>query len=730
MVVKKVNGFVKLKNPYTFGVPVRGKDKFFGREEELELIFNTLENIPRGQKQDLVVLGPRRIGKSSLLYRLVDLLMESNRDFVPVYIDVQSILPREIPILFVKILKEIKKGYWKKNGIKLPDFETLQSSNVPNVLEFLTFNEDMALLNNSIATEDLPRLVLMFDEVELLLDFGEAKILEWLRSLIQVMGYSIFVVAGSDRLYSLTQDYGSPFYNIFKTIELFPLAPDAARQLIEKPANEIGLEISSSEVDKILEYAGNNPYFIQGIAHYLIEELNRQQRYQAYSQDVDKVIIKCTKYLSPQFNYFWNIVSQPQRIILYALAKIGQSQTANELISRLPSVKTFLPSKEEQLNTFDSLIQQQILKKERGNRYWFVVLLFVDWILSSVDDEEIIELAKSLRSGEAQDTSAIRRFLTLAFSDTELQEFTFDTFNSVFSELSPGMSKGQIIERLVDYAMRYNQLDILVTKAKVLHPQQHEVFEKVIGIPIVGTTSQSPGFPERANRTGLRQLLLEYFNAYELRKLCFTLDVDYDSLPGQNKEDKATELVAYMDRHGRLDKLVEVIRQMRPHISWLPGAAETQEQVNLTKLRQSLTAFFNESELRSLAFELRIDYEALPGDGKKDKARELIAYIDRRGRLNELVQIAHERRPNIPWALDVSRMPEPVDSARLRQRLLDYFDESELRNLAFDLNIDYEILAGESKSSKVSELIAYMERHGRVHELVAICRKLRPKISW
>ncbi len=102
MAVKEIDTFVKLKNPYTFGVPVRGEGRFFGREEELQRIFDTLKNVPRGQKQDIAVLGPRRIGKSSLLYRLVDLL-ESTEDFVPIYIDVQNIKPRKVYLLFYKI---------------------------------------------------------------------------------------------------------------------------------------------------------------------------------------------------------------------------------------------------------------------------------------------------------------------------------------------------------------------------------------------------------------------------------------------------------------------------------------------------------------------------------------------------------------------------------------------------------------------------------------------------
>ena len=88
MLVSNNDPFVKMKNPYTFGVPVRGEN-FFGRKEELQVILDTLENVPRGQKQDLAILGPRRIGKSSLLYRLVDLLTP-HREFVPVYVDLQN----------------------------------------------------------------------------------------------------------------------------------------------------------------------------------------------------------------------------------------------------------------------------------------------------------------------------------------------------------------------------------------------------------------------------------------------------------------------------------------------------------------------------------------------------------------------------------------------------------------------------------------------------------------
>jgi hypothetical protein len=66
----------------------------------------------------------------------------------------------------------------------------------------------------------------------------------------------------------------------------------------------------------------------------------------------------------------------------------------------------------------------------------------------------------------------------------------------------------------------------------------------------------------------------------------------------------------------------------------------------------------------------------------------------------------------------------------LRQFLIDHFNESELRDLCFELELDYESLSGESKTDKARELVTYYQRHGRSAELEAMCRKLRPNVPW
>jgi hypothetical protein len=73
---------------------------------------------------------------------------------------------------------------------------------------------------------------------------------------------------------------------------------------------------------------------------------------------------------------------------------------------------------------------------------------------------------------------------------------------------------------------------------------------------------------------------------------------------------------------------------------------------------------------------------------------------------------------------------ERLDTAKLRQILIDYFNESELRDLCFDLNVNYESLLGTSTSDRARELILYFDRRGRTNVLVEVCRRLRPNVSW
>jgi hypothetical protein len=78
-------------------------------------------------------------------------------------------------------------------------------------------------------------------------------------------------------------------------------------------------------------------------------------------------------------------------------------------------------------------------------------------------------------------------------------------------------------------------------------------------------------------------------------------------------------------------------------------------------LRQILTSRFDAGELRTLCFDLGVDYDSLLGEGKANKARELIAYVERRDLIPELVRAGRRLRLDIPWD-DIPEASQTISS--------------------------------------------------------------------
>jgi hypothetical protein len=72
-------------------------------------------------------------------------------------------------------------------------------------------------------------------------------------------------------------------------------------------------------------------------------------------------------------------------------------------------------------------------------------------------------------------------------------------------------------------------------------------------------------------------------------------------------------------------------------------------QVDATKLRKLLVYHFSVQEIITLCADIQIEYQDLGGEGKEAKARELINLLIRTGRVNELVEHAAMKRPQVGW---------------------------------------------------------------------------------
>ena len=83
----------------------------------------------------------------------------------------------------------------------------------------------------------------------------------------------------------------------------------------------------------------------------------------------------------------------------------------------------------------------------------------------------------------------------------------------------------------------------------------------------------------------------------------------------------------------------------RQDTTQVPPAAEA--TAHASALRRILVERFDLEELRTLCFDLSIDYDALRGEGKEARARELIAYLQRRRQLDQLTSYIRQQRPDI-----------------------------------------------------------------------------------
>ena len=110
----------------------------------------------------------------------------------------------------------------------------------------------------------------------------------------------------------------------------------------------------------------------------------------------------------------------------------------------------------------------------------------------------------------------------------------------------------------------------------------------------------------------------------------------------QNKESELKTLPI-----SKIELLREPIKKALPD-SQVIRLSTRVTNINLGKLREFTVNYFNESDLKDICFDEDIDYESLPGQGKRDKARELVAFFKRHGRIDDFVLICCQKRPNIP----------------------------------------------------------------------------------
>lgn len=281
------------RNPYTLR-PVTGH-AFYGRQRELMQLIQNLRDVRPGEA--VLLWGPRRVGKTSLLLQLEQHIM-NNRDYIMVFIDMQRLSGRSTTIFIRDILRKISEAVGEPQTA--PKFNRLRQDPLGY---FRSFLDNSPILRRK-------HLVLILDEFQLLADLSEeevtlADINHTFRSLIQHQGGLTIIFSGGGVLdMLLRQSEASFMLEVARYQKIEGLDEAAARQLVEEPARHI--RYSATAVDHLLYLTARHPYYLQWICGELMTWAEREQW-----QQIDKLHLQLLldEWLPQQgeqfFNHLW-----------------------------------------------------------------------------------------------------------------------------------------------------------------------------------------------------------------------------------------------------------------------------------------------------------------------------------------------------------------------------------------------------------------------------------------
>jgi outer membrane protein assembly factor BamB len=372
--------FRPIPNPYAAGKPLRtGSPVFVGREDAFAFIQENLGGGPAGENV-LILVGERRMGKTSILRQLPSRLEET---VVPVFIDGQAVgMAPGMANLFYDIGLEVRRSLVERGvEVTLPPLAAFEAR--------LTDAFERDLLAEARAALGERTLLFLFDEFEELearVRSGdlEEKVFPYLRHLMQHLEGVGFILAGTHRLEELTADYWSTLFNVALYRRVGLLAEDAARRLISQPVADYGLVYDDLAVDKMLRTTVGHPYFLQLLCHTLVNIHNRERISYVTVGDVNRALEEILGLGEAHLAFLWEKATSWERVTLTAIARLvsaGEAGTVGSVAGLLADYGlTADPAKITQV--LQRLTAQDLLRAvgEEMSRYEFQVDLVRLWI--------------------------------------------------------------------------------------------------------------------------------------------------------------------------------------------------------------------------------------------------------------------------------------------------------------------------------------------------------------
>jgi hypothetical protein len=242
-----------LRNPYTNRTAIRNENEFFGREKELRGIFTRILG-----GQSVLLVGERRVGKSSLLHAL-NFADERESFGIPeslrlAYADCQEMAGCDEPAFIAYLCEEFA-----------------MAMNIEPTPPSRAAFKNLAKAARSSGLQP----VLAIDEFEVLVENSRVgnEFLAFLRSWSTTTSTPIVLASREGSVDQLVDERGtgSAFLNIFGQTYVGPMELEDAMELVTFPSSNIGESFEQSQIEHIRSLGGQHPFFLQIACYHTLE---------------------------------------------------------------------------------------------------------------------------------------------------------------------------------------------------------------------------------------------------------------------------------------------------------------------------------------------------------------------------------------------------------------------------------------------------------------------------
>ena len=372
-------------NPFRYGA-LALDEAFTNREDEIRELSRDILN-----GQDVVVLAPRRYGKTSLVWRVIQevvkkkvLVAQVNLMTTPtkarlaekladtVYENVASALFRARERLRIFADLRIRPIVTIDPDTGTPSFSFDAGSPKQDVDATI---ERLLELPGQLAAERKRKVALVFDEFQEVVDI-DADLPKLMRSVFQEQPEVAHVYLGSKRhmMERIFNDENEPFWRSARQMELGVIDPPLFEGYLVESFERTGKKIAAETVAAVLEATGGHPYATQELCYFLWEETPKSRR--AGIAEYERALADVLRAEHAHFALIWDQAATVQRLMLQALARERGRPLSGDYRRRYK-----LPGPSTVQRALQALTRAELVTRSAGE-YRIAEPFLADWLRS------------------------------------------------------------------------------------------------------------------------------------------------------------------------------------------------------------------------------------------------------------------------------------------------------------------------------------------------------------